>query len=116
MTLIEQITADPNQSTTVLLDNGKKLILKLLFKPNQIGWFLSLTYEDVTINTIRITTSPNFLYQFKNIIPFGLACFVTGNEEPTFLEDFESGRAQLFVLSEDEITFLEGFFSGQETA
>lgn len=51
------------------------------------------------------------LLQFKNQIPFGIACYSTNNREPSLQEDFSSGTSQLFILDQAEVkeyfTFLQ---------
>ena len=115
MKLITQITSDPKQKLVVLLDDGTQFELKIEFKPQQFGWFItSLVYGDVlTITGMRICVTPNLLRQFKNQISFGLACYSTASREPTLQEDFSSGAAQLFLLSEAEVQQFEDYLSGQ---
>ncbi len=112
MLLINELTDDFKQKHTITLPNGKQTELTLEFKPQQIGWFMTLTYEDFTVTGYRVTTNPNFIRQFKNLVPFGLACFVEENQEPMFQEDFSSGRAKLYILTEDEVGELEGIIGG----
>ena len=76
MFLIQQITNDPRQKQRLVLEDGTYLDIELYFVPMQYGWFVtSLTYGDFELTGLRITNSPNMLHQFKNKIPFGLACF-----------------------------------------
>lgn len=103
MYLIQQITEDPLQNQTLILPDGSSLSLTIYFVPMQYGWFItSLTYKDFAIQGLRITNSPNILYQFQNQIPFGLACFSTQNREPTQQQDFSSGASLLYILSQEE--------------
>lgn len=103
MFIIQQITSDPLQKQTLILPDGSQLQLTIYFVPMQFGWFITnLTYGDFQINGLRITNSPNMLNQFRNIIPFGLACYSVQNREPTQQEDFSSGTSQLFILSQAE--------------
>ena len=89
---------------TVILYNGNPIQLTLYFIPQQFGWFItSLQYGSFTLNGIRITNSPNFLYQWKNIIPFGMGCYSTQNREPTLQQDFSSGANVLFLLDQSEV-------------
>lgn len=100
---VKQITSDPQQKQIAILPDGTFFTMTIEFKPMQFGWFLtSFTYLNFTINGLRICVSPNMLYQFKNQIPFGLACFTTDGNEPTQQEDFSSGYAQMFILTKAE--------------
>jgi len=101
---IQNITSDPLQSMTVNLYNGQPVQLTIYFIPQQAGWFItSLSYGTFTLNGLRITNSPNFLYQFKNIIPFGMGCNSTQNREPSQQQDFYSGANVLFLLDNQEV-------------
>lgn len=104
MNLIQQITSDPVQRQTLILPDGTSLSMVIRFVPMQYGWFInSLIYQTFTLNGLRITNSPNMLQQFRNQIPFGLACFTTNNREPSQQQDFSSGTSKLFLLSAAEV-------------
>jgi hypothetical protein len=104
MFLIQQITTDPAQKQTLILPDGTSLSLTIQFVPMQYGWFItSLVYQSFTLNGLRITNSPNMLHQFRNQIPFGLACFSNNNREPSQQQDFSSGASQLYILSAEEV-------------
>lgn len=88
---------------TLVLPDGSTLTMTIYFIPMQQGWFITnLTYQDFVLNGLRITVSPNMLNQFRNQIPFGLACFSTGNREPSLQQDFSSGNCILYLLSQAE--------------
>lgn len=104
MYLVQQITDDALQKQTLILPDGTSLALTIYFRPAQIGWFIQiLTYQAFILQGTRITVSPNMLHQYRNQIPFGLACYSTDNREPTQQEDFSSGAAKLYILSADEV-------------
>jgi hypothetical protein len=104
MFLIQQITANPLQTQTLKLQDGSQVGLTIYFRPLQTGWFINeLTYVDFTLNGLRITNSPNMLYQWRHILPFGLACFSTANREPSLQQDFITGASKLYILSADEV-------------
>lgn len=104
MLLIQTLTASALQTQNIVLPNGSTFSLTLKYIEMQYGWFIqSLTYNDFQLNGVRVTNIPNILYQWKNTLPFGLACFSIADREPTQLEDFASKASQLFVLTEDEV-------------
>lgn len=112
MLLIGQITADPLQQQSPLLSDGSQFLLQMYYRPLQYGWFINeLTYGDFTLQGLRITNSPNFLYQWRNKIPFGLACYTQGNREPTQQGDFASGQAQLYLLTAAEVAAYEQYLT-----
>ncbi len=104
MLRIQQVTSNPLQRQTLLLPDGTSLTLTLYFRPQQLGWFVnSLVYGDFTLNGLRITNSPNMLNQWRNLLPFGFACFSTANREPSLQEDFSSGASKLYILTQAEV-------------
>lgn len=114
MQLIEQITTDARQRQTLILPDGTPLTFTMYFVPMQYGWFFTdITYGNVVITGRRIFVSPNMLYQFKNQIPFGIACFSQNSREPTLQQDFVSGAAKLYLLTAAEVQLLtEAFENG----
>jgi len=109
MLQIQHITSAPKQKMTLVLPDGSKVTMSIEFMPQQYGWFItSLTYTDTNQNTfqlngIRIVNSPNMLHQFKNQIPFGLACYTMGNREPTQQQDFSTATSILYVLTQTDV-------------
>lgn len=103
MFIIQQITSDPLQKQTLILPDGSQLTMTIYFVPMQFGWFITnLTYQGFILNGLRITNSPNMLNQFRNQIPFGLACYSKKNREPSQQQDFSSGNSKLYLLNQAE--------------
>lgn len=114
MFLIEGVTEDPKQQRTLTLSDGTTLFLAMEFVEMQYGWFITeLTYGDFTLHGMRVTSNPNMLHQFRNQLPFGLACFTRGDREPTFIKDFSSQASKLYILSAAEVVAYTEFLSGQ---
>lgn len=111
MLLIQGITSDPKQQQELTLPNGKIVTMYLEFKPMQTGWFLGLDYEGFSLRNLRISTVPNLLRQFKNLIPFGLTCITEDFQEAMFLEDFSTARSKLYVLTSDDVDEIEATLS-----
>lgn len=104
MYLIQQVTSDALQKQNLVLPDGSQVSLTIYFRPMQFGWFVdNLTSGTFILNGLRITNSPNMLYQFKNQIPFGLACYSTNNREPSQANDFSSGASKLYILTAAEV-------------
>jgi hypothetical protein len=114
MNQIAQITTDSLQNQILLLDDGSSVALTLYFVPMQYMWLIkNITYQKVgfTIENMRICNSPNMLRQYKNQIPFGMACFSTANREPSLQQDFASGASKLYILTEAEVLEYEAYLS-----
>lgn len=111
---VQNLTTDARQKQTLVLPDGTQIILSLYFIPMQLGWFItSLTYGDFVLTNVRIVNSPNFLHQFRNKIPFGMACLSPSRREPTQQEDFSSGASELYILTAEDVEQYTEFLSGQ---
>ncbi len=112
MLRIQQVTIDPLQKQTLVLGDGTTISLELYFRPQQLGWFINeLVYRNFVLRGVRVTNSPNMLNQWRNLLPFGLACFSAVNREPSLLEDFSSGASKLYILTEAEVEEYAEFLS-----
>lgn len=109
---IQNITDDARQKQTLVLPDGSFIRLSMYFSPMQVGWFISeIEYETFVLNGLRICNSPNLLYQFRNQIPFGLACFSDEDREPGLINDFASGASKLYILTQEEVEQYTEFLS-----
>lgn len=98
------VTNDAYQTQTLTLDDGTEIYVSLYFIPMQRMWvFETIQYEDIIINSTTISNNPNILYQFKNVLPFGIACKSSDNREPMFIDDFQQGRSNLYLLTKEEV-------------
>lgn len=110
MLRITQITRDSLQKQTLVLPDGSSFTMTMYFMPLQQGWYIrELTYGDFRLTNLRITVGPNMLYQWKNKIPFGLACTSIGQREPSLQDDFVSENCKLYVLTEEEVDAFQEF-------
>ena len=109
MFLIQKVTANPLQKQRLVLEDGSIVSIELYYRDLQQGWFINeLTWNSFTLRGMRICNHPNLLHQYKNQIPFGLACYSTANREPSLIKDFSSQASKLYILSSAECEeFLE---------
>lgn len=109
---ITNVTNDPAQVQNLVLPDGTSLKFQIRFVQQQLQWVIEeLTYEEFTVKGITITTTPNALRKFKNILPFGLACFSEDGRDPQLLDDFSSGNCKLYIITEEEKEEYEDFLS-----
>lgn len=114
MLKITSMTNDPYQKQTFFLPDGDQVTFLLYFRPMQYGWFIQeMTFNDFVLKGVRITNSPNMLFQFMNQIPFGLACYSKENREPMLQDDFSSGASTLYLLTAEECQEYLEFVRGQ---
>ncbi len=107
MRQITSLTDDASQILTLVLEDGTRVNMTIQYVPNQEGWFYSLTYGAFIVNNRRLVNSPNMLRQFRNIIPFGLACTVLDGYEPVYQNDFTSARVSLYTLTTQDVLDVE---------
>lgn len=110
---IQNITQDAKQKQTLVLPDGTFIQLSIRFIELQGGWFITeLVYQDFILAGVRITNSPNVLHQYRNQIPFGLACFSDQQREPTLIQDFQSGASKMYILTQAECDEYTNYLSG----
>lgn len=101
---IIDVSNDAYQTQTLVLDDGTEVELALYFIPLQRMWvFESITHEDTVINSTTISNNLNILHQYKNQIPFGIACKSDDDREPMFIDDFQEGKSRLYLLTSEEV-------------
>lgn len=113
MQKIQQITDYPLLKQTISLPDGTTFQITLYYVTRQNGWFIrELSYGNFVLRNIRVVSSPNILHQWKNQLPFGIACFTVDNREPMFQEDFLSSASEMFLLTKDEVEAYGDYLSG----
>jgi hypothetical protein len=111
---IQNFTDNPKQKQTLQLPDGTFIVISLYFIPMQQGWFIqNLSYGKFVLSGVRVTNSPNILHQYRNQIPFGLACFSTQDREPSLAQDFVTGASKLYILTKQECDQFTGLLSGK---
>lgn len=114
MQRIQQITSDPLQRQTLLLEDGSAVVIQMRFSSLMYGWFFDeISHLDFLVRGLRITNNYNMLHQFRALIPFGLACISNDDREPTQKQDFSSEASKLYILSEDEVDDFTRVLNGQ---
>ena len=106
MQILDTISNDAKQKHTILLDkDNSQIVIRLVYKPTQIGWFMDVEYDtkDFAVHGLRVTTNLNILNQWRNVLPFGIVCYCEDAQDPLSIEDFLVKRAYLAILDEDEV-------------
>lgn len=110
---IISMTDDSARVQSVVLPDGSAFVMSVYYVPMQYGWFFrEITYGDFTLSNLRITNHPNMLHQFRNLLPFGIACFSKDAREPTQQGDFSSLASVLYLLNQTEIDQYNEILSG----
>jgi len=111
MRYLSTISNEFKQKFLVNTEDNKVFTLQLEFIENQQSWNYSIIYNNFSINKKRLTTHPNFLRQFVNFLPFGLACETSDNGEPFAIDDFTTGRVKIYLLTQSECQEIEVFYA-----
>ena len=113
MYTIPQITSDALQQNTYILWDGSQVQITLFYCIRQQAWFIrNLTYGSFILNNFRVHISPNMFHQFRNEIPFGLACYSVDGREPDLQQDFSSGNYNLFFITPSEMAEYGAYLTG----
>ncbi len=107
MNLLQGFTDQAKQQTTLVLADGSRAVLVLEYRPNQIGWFASLTYGEFRLNGQRLVSSPNYLRQWREQIPFGLSVLGVNNADPLRQTDLSDGTVTLYLLDQPDVEAVE---------
>ncbi len=107
MTQIDNITDQANQTTQVVLEDGSILTLQFIYDGSTERWTVNVSHTLLTVNGMNVSCYPNMLRAWRNLIPFGLACTTLSGYDPTNVQDFINGQAQLYVLNEADVQDVE---------
>lgn len=105
--LLDNITGFANQDLVVQLPNGETFNLHLVYEATTERWIFDLAYQDFSVNGVGLCCFPNIIRQWKNILPFGLACVTDDQTDPFTVDDFTIGRARMYVLTAEEVSVIE---------
>lgn len=89
---------------------GIQISVFLRFMPRIQVWNMDISYGSFQANGIPVVCSPNILRQWRNILPFGLACTDIYQLDPYQLNDFAIGNASLYLLDSADIAAVEAEF------
>lgn len=100
-----KLTADARQKHQIGIPTlGSTFDLSLYFISQQNGWFITeLKFEEIKIKNLRICNNLQILYQYRFILPFGLACISVDDREPMFIQDFFQKKSKLMLLDSTEV-------------
>jgi hypothetical protein len=113
MELIQRISNYPLQTQVVPLPNGSAFSFELYYRPIQRGWFFNfIRYVDFEVNSLRVVLSGNLLNQFRNKLPFGLACISPIGREPQLQDDFSSEAVKLYLMNAAEVQEFSRYLTG----
>lgn len=107
MKRLDRLTDSAKQRYIVPLDDGGSFTLHLQYMPRVQMWKADIQQGDFILNGILVTSYPNILRQYKNILQFGIMVAVEDGTDPRYQDDFVTGRAKMYVLNADDIAYIE---------
>jgi len=107
MFLINTLTNNPIQQLTLTGIPTIQIGLTIRFMPRIEQWQMNISYAGFEADGIPILCSPNLLRQWRNIIPFGLACTNIYFLDPYTLQDFSSLNSSLYLLNSADVAAVE---------
>ena len=111
MIQISSLTADAKQQFNMVVPGYDNAIMYMEYKPQQNGWFLSISWGTFACNNERMSTGLNLLRQWKNIIPFGLLISTSGVGDPIFINSWVTSH-NLYSLDIHDMAEIEGYYAG----
>jgi len=110
MKRLEGIRATGTQRLTTTASNGDVVVIVLFYDAATQNFKIDVEWNDFILRGTRVFSSPNLLNQYENIIPFGLAVVTTGGGEPFLVNDFSSGRCNMYLLTPEEVVDVNDFY------
>lgn len=107
MKIVTGITSQPKQNMVLVLADGSSVYWYIEYVVQQQGWFANFQRGDWAVNGLRLTTSPNLLRKWIEIVPFGLGILTAGDVEPLNSTDFVDGTATVYLLEADDLATVE---------
>lgn len=100
---MQQITITENSKIQIINAKNETFNGYINYNSSRQGWFLDLESENFKIYGIRLTSVPNILRQWQDKLGFGICVITENKSEPFFIEDFNTGRAKMYLLEPDDL-------------
>jgi hypothetical protein len=82
------------------------VVIQLYYSEVNLGWFITILYNDFKLENVRLTCCKNFLNHYRRKIKWGLKVTSKDDLDPYNIEDFVSDRIQLYFLTPDEVDYV----------
>lgn len=99
---VSQISDNAFQTMVLQMPDGSTGTLNLYYRASTPRWFFDFLHPALPEGGPRgngLTTSPNLLRPWQNIVPFGFACVTLDGQDPVGSQDFVDGAATLYILN-----------------
>lgn len=107
MLYINKITNAAQQQLILTGIPGLQITMTLRFMPRVQRWVMGVKWQDFEAEGIVLVGSLNLLRQFKNTLPFGIACLRADGLDPYQIDDFQNEVANLYLLDSTDVQTVE---------
>lgn len=103
MFAINNLTAQPNQTSNVILADGTTVTLTFIYRPATQRWTVDVAYQEFALKSYGLAVGPNILRKWRNSIPFGLQVTTADQTDPFLATDLDasSGTPRVTVTMLD---------------
>lgn len=98
MFALNNLTAAGNQTTTAILADGSSVILTFNYRAAIQRWTVDVMRGFFIAKGLGLSTHPNLLRSWRNIIPFGIQIETADGTDPFMADDLQSGRVTINIL------------------
>jgi hypothetical protein len=113
---VNNLTASGNQTSAVLLADGTTVTLTFRYRAAIQRWTVDVAYSKTgfVANGIGLSTHPNLLRDWRDVIPFGLQVSTTDGTDPFMASDlaYTPGGSPPRAI----VTMLDGTNGGADVA
>lgn len=107
MKQIDNLSSESDQLIQINLEDGSLVSFEFVYKPAIQRWVFNVAFDTFEADNLNLCLHPNILREFRDKLPFGLACTSTDGADPAFIEDFSSARVAVYLLSAAEVLQVE---------
>lgn len=99
------------QNFEVKLADGSVVDLTVWFDSTSTQCFyMNIKYGDIQVNGVKVVSFYSLLGTMKNRLPFDIGCLHQARIDPSDINDFVNGYAELFIGTHAEIEELRNLF------
>ena len=95
---INNLTTSANQTSIAIMADGSSVTLTFKYRPAIQRWTVDVSRGSFVANGLGLTTHPNLLRVWRDVIPFGLQIVTKDSTDPFMADDLQSGRVVINML------------------
>lgn len=91
---IDNLKSTANQTSTATLADGSTVTLTFKYRPTIQRWTVDVLYKNFIANGVGLSTHPNLLRIWRDVIPFGLQVVTVDGTDPFMASDLDTSGGQ----------------------